>query len=88
MRQALRMRYLADGVVMAGKIAVADFVCPTEQARLEFDPDFIAEHSAPEQQIYREQTLSREPMASVLANNPEICFVPPQRKSEWGKWQF
>lgn len=40
MRQALRMRYLADGVVMAGKIAVADFVCPTEQARMEFNPDF------------------------------------------------
>jgi len=40
MRQAARMRHIADGVVMAGKIAVADFVCPTEQARLEFDPDF------------------------------------------------
>ena len=26
-RQAQRMRYLADGVVLAGKIAVADFVC-------------------------------------------------------------
>ena len=40
MRQALRMRYLADGVVRAGKVAVADFVCPTEQARMEFNPDF------------------------------------------------
>ena len=40
MRQAARMKHLADGVVMAGKIAVADFVCPTEQARLEFNPDF------------------------------------------------
>lgn len=40
LRQAQRMRYLADGVVMAGKIAVADFVCPTEQAREEFDADF------------------------------------------------
>ena len=40
MRQAQRMRHLADGVVMAGKIAVADFVCPTEAARLEFAPDF------------------------------------------------
>ena len=40
MRQAWRMRYLADGVVMAGKVAVADFVCPTEQARSEFNPDF------------------------------------------------
>jgi adenylylsulfate kinase len=40
MRQAARMRYLADGVVMAGKIAVADFVAPTEQARMEFNADF------------------------------------------------
>ena len=34
------MRYLSDGVVMAGKIAVADFVCPTENARKEFSPDY------------------------------------------------
>lgn len=40
MRQAQRMRHLADGVVLAGKIAVADFVCPTEAARLEFAPDY------------------------------------------------
>jgi len=40
MRQAARMRYLADGVVMAGKIAVTDFVYPTEEARAAFAPDF------------------------------------------------
>ena len=40
MRQAQRMRYLSDGVVRAGKIAVADFVCPTEAARQAFDPDY------------------------------------------------
>ena len=40
MRQAQRMRHLSDGVVMAGKIAVTDFVCPTEAARKEFDPDY------------------------------------------------
>ena len=40
MRQAQRMRHLSDGVVRAGKIAVTDFVCPTEEARLAFDPDF------------------------------------------------
>ena len=34
------MKFLADGVVMAGKIAVADFVCPTQAARTEFNPDF------------------------------------------------
>jgi adenylylsulfate kinase len=39
-RQAQRMRYLADGVVQAGQVAVADFVCPTEQARAEFAPDY------------------------------------------------
>ena len=39
-RQASRMKYLADGVVMAGKIAVADSVCPTPLTRLEFDPDY------------------------------------------------
>lgn len=39
-RQAQRMKYLSDGVVMAGKIAVADFVCPTEAARVEFNADY------------------------------------------------
>ena len=33
MRQAMRMKFLADGVVRAGKTAIADFVCPTEAAR-------------------------------------------------------
>jgi adenylylsulfate kinase len=40
-RQAQRMRHLADGVVRAGKIAVADFVCPTEAARKHFAPDYL-----------------------------------------------
>lgn len=40
MRQAQRMRHLSDGVVMSGKIAVTDFVCPTEEARKAFDPDY------------------------------------------------
>jgi len=36
MRQAQRMKYLADGIVKAGKICVADFVAPTKAARDEF----------------------------------------------------
>lgn len=40
MRQAARMKYLSDGVVRAGQIAVTDFVCPTEEARKEFNPDY------------------------------------------------
>jgi adenylylsulfate kinase len=35
------MRHLADGVVLAGKIAVADFICPTLEARKQFNPDYI-----------------------------------------------
>ena len=54
----------------------------------EFDPARIAAHAESAQQIYREENNSNEPMASVLANNPEIYFVPPQRRSDWGKWEF
>ena len=39
-RQAQRMRYLADGVVRAGKVAVVDFVCPMKETREVFAPDF------------------------------------------------
>jgi adenylylsulfate kinase len=39
-RQAQRMKHLADGIEMSGKIAVADFVCPTEKARQEFGADY------------------------------------------------
>jgi adenylylsulfate kinase len=38
--QSHRMRFLADGIVRAGKIAIADFVCPTEETRIAFDPDY------------------------------------------------
>ena len=40
LRQANRMRYLSDGVVRAGRIVVTDFVCPTEEARTAFAPDY------------------------------------------------
>lgn len=40
LRQAQRMCYLADGIDLAGKIAVADFVCPTEELRNIFKADY------------------------------------------------
>ena len=40
MRQALRMKYLADGIVKAGKICIADFIAPTKQARAGFGADY------------------------------------------------
>ena len=39
-RQAQRMRYISDGIVRAGGTAIADFVCPTDQARIEFGADY------------------------------------------------
>ena len=38
--QATRMGWLCDRVVESGGIAVADFICPTEQTRAAFDADF------------------------------------------------
>ncbi len=54
----------------------------------EFDPETVVGRSAPEHQMYRAEVTTREPMASVLANNPEIYFVPPKRGAEWGTWEF
>ena len=41
MRQAMRMKYLADGVTRAGKYAITDFVCPFEKARADFGADYL-----------------------------------------------
>ena len=56
-RQAQRMRHLADGVVLAGKIAVADFVCPIEDSRKEFDPDFTVWMDTIEQGRYDDTNM-------------------------------
>ncbi len=55
---------------------------------VEFRPDVIAERASADQQMYWAENGSKEPMASVLKNNPEIYFVPPKRRSEWGDWEF
>lgn len=40
-RQAKRMRDLADNFLKKGNDVVADFVCPTPEVRKLFNPDFI-----------------------------------------------
>lgn len=40
-RQAKRMRDLADNFLKKGNVVVADFVCPTPEVRKLFNPDFI-----------------------------------------------
>lgn len=39
--QAQRMRYLADGIVKAGKICVTDFIAPTKETRDLFAADYV-----------------------------------------------
>ena len=61
-RQAQRMRHLADGVVMAGKIAVADFVCPTYITRLEFNAAYTVWMDTIQEGRFEEtNTLSEKP---------------------------
>ena len=40
-RQMHRMNMIADGVQMADKIAICDFICPMRETRKEFNADFI-----------------------------------------------
>ena len=40
MRQANRMRHLADGIALAGGNAVADFIAPTAESREAFGADY------------------------------------------------
>jgi ectoine hydroxylase-related dioxygenase (phytanoyl-CoA dioxygenase family) len=54
----------------------------------EFDPAYIKSKSASQMQMYHAEVNSKEPMKSIMENNPEIYFVPPKRSSEWGQWEF
>lgn len=55
---------------------------------VEFDPAHIEAKSGPGACMYADDPMAREPMKSILENNPEIYFVPPKRGSEWGTWEF
>lgn len=40
-RQAIRMKNFSDEALASGKNVIADFICPTEKTRKEFDADYI-----------------------------------------------
>ena len=63
-RQSVRMKHLADGVVMAGKIAVCDFIAPTEEARTNFNPDF---------------TVWMDTISRCKYENTNDMFEPPEK---------
>ena len=61
-RQAQRMRYLADGIVKAGKIAVADFIAPTKKAREEFSADYVVWMDTVKEGRYSDTNAMYEPL--------------------------
>lgn len=62
-RQAQRMRYLADGIVKAGKICVADFVAPTKEARDQFDADYVVWMDTIKEGRFEDTNQMYEPLA-------------------------
>ena len=60
-RQAQRMRHLADGVELAGKIAVADFICPTHVPRDLYDADFTIWMDTTKGSLYKDTLKMFEP---------------------------
>ena len=60
-RQAQRMRHLADGVELAGKIAVADFICPTHVTRDVYDADFTIWMDTTKGSLYKDTLKMFEP---------------------------
>ena len=63
-RQTLRMCYLADGIIMAGKIAVADFVCPTQVTRDRFNADYTVWMDTIESCEYEDTNSMFEPLTN------------------------
>lgn len=89
-RQAQRMRYLADGVVMAGKVAVADFVCPTYITRLEFNADFTVWMDTIKEGRFEDTNKLFEPPATVdyhvakwFDNTHETLMLAVERYQHW-----
>jgi adenylylsulfate kinase len=64
LRQANRMKLLADGVERAGKIALLDFICPTEKYRSIVNADF---------------TIWMDTISSGRFQDTNQIFIPPNR---------
>lgn len=70
-RQSVRMRHLADGVVMSGRIAVVDFVCPTKETRKDFDADYTIWMDTIAEGRYEDTNAMFEPLTNYNYNVTE-----------------
>ena len=59
--QAQRIRHIADGVVESGRVAVADFVCPTVETRKIFGADFTVWMDTLKESEYEDTNRMFEP---------------------------
>ncbi len=80
LRQSQRMRYLADGVVKAGKIAVADFIAPTAEARQAFDADFTVWMDTIKQGRFEDTNKVYEPLESDEYNYHVSAWITDTHK--------
>ena len=85
-RQANRMKHLSDGIVMAGRVAVADFVCPTEETRSQFNPDFTVWMDTISRGRFEDTNNMFEPPEKVdyhvekwFTNTPDVLHKVVQR---------
>ena len=62
LRQAKRMADLSDKIVAEGNNVVADFICPTEEARKIYSPDYII--------FMNTITSGRYPYTNILFEQP------------------
>ena len=68
MRQALRMRYLADGIVKSGRICIADFVAPTKASRQEFAANYTIWMDTIKEGRFEDTNKMYEPLSSAEYN--------------------
>ena len=64
-RQAKRMSLLADGVIMSGKVAVCDFICPNQATRTEVNADFTVWMDTIKESRYNDTNQMFEPPGDV-----------------------
>ncbi|SVB94481.1 uncharacterized protein METZ01_LOCUS247335 [marine metagenome] len=68
LKQAKRMGWMCDQVVKTGTYAVAEFICPTEETRNAFGPDYVIWVNSIEKGRYEDTNK---------------LFVPPTEDARW-----
>ena len=89
-RQAQRMRHLADGIVIAGKTVVADFICPMDENRKAFDADFVVWMDTIKESTYDDTNILFQPPDNIdyrvqdwFDDTHNTLMLAVERYSKW-----